>query len=353
MIWTEWDKLQEIIVGDVYDPKDFLEHAKSVGQSDNEFLEGMHRILEESREDLQKLSTVLQSYGVTVHRPKKLKPRLEQSRMWRSVQPYPAICPRDMHIAYGNNILSTIGGDCSRFNEADFFSQIMLQKHSQGRNYISMPRPLLDDTYKDYQELEGQILYHSANMLKCGDAMIYTIPYGDNRQGRGTWTGLEWIKRNIGYDITWMEMKRSGHADGRIALVKPGVLMARYPEFIPEQLKNWTVIPVSKKSFSEQFSQMRSQTYYQEKVKTWLRDWVGYVDETVFDLNVLSIDDKTVITNGYDKQTAEQLKQYGIELIPFDFRHRFFFDSGLHCVTLDLAREGERESYLYGYKGIR
>ena len=46
------------------------------------------------------------------------------------------------------------------------------------------------------------------------------------------------------------------------------------------------------------------------------------------------------------KKHLTQLKKYGVEMIPFDFRHKYFWDSGLHCVTLDLSRNGERESYV-------
>ena len=34
-------------------------------------------------------------------------------------------------------------------------------------------------------------------------------------------------------------------------------------------------------------------------VNTWLKDWVGYVEETVFDVNMLSIDQNTIICNNY------------------------------------------------------
>jgi glycine amidinotransferase/scyllo-inosamine-4-phosphate amidinotransferase 1 len=91
---------------------------------------------------------------------------------------------------------------------------------------------------------------------------------------------------------------------------------------------------------------MRIQHFYKDKVENWLSHWIGYVDETVFDLNVVSIDENTVITNGHDIRIEKELKKYGVEMIPFDFRHKYFWDSGLHCVTLDLSRNGERESYV-------
>ena len=66
----------------------------------------------------------------------------------------------------------------------------------------------------------------------------------------------------------------------------------------------------------------------------------------MFDINLLSIDERTVITNGYDKDVETQLKANGVEMIPFEFRHKYFWDSGLHCVTLDLKRQGGPDSYV-------
>lgn len=346
MIWTEWDKLKEIIVGNVYDPNDFVEYAKDLEWADNEFVDGMCKIFQETRDDLNHLTNILRSYGVKVHRPKNLKLTREQSRMWKSLFPYPGICPRDMHVSYGNTILSTIGGDPNRFNESDFFTQTMLEKYREGRNLIGMPRPLLDDEYKDYEKLEGQILFHAANILKCGDALLHTIPYGDGRQGRGTFAGLDWIKRNLGYDVQWLQIPRSGHADGRLALIKPGVVLVRDRSMIPKELSNWSVVEIDHKPVPKYFTEMQNRGFYRDYVKTWLNTWIGYVEETTFDLNGLSIDPNTFITTGYDKSMTAKMKTHGVEVIPFNFRHRYFFDSGLHCVTLDLAREGSQERYI-------
>jgi len=347
MIWTEWDKLTEIVVGDVYSPESFADYAKDMPWSDNEFIDGMCKIFQETREDLNALANLLKSYGVKVHRPKNLPFRKEQTRMWESFFPYPAICPRDMHIVYGDTILSTIGGDSTRFNESDFFTQIMVQKYHEGRNLISMPRPLLDNEYKNYSDLEGQILYHSANILKCGNDLLYTMPHGDGRQGRGTHAGLNWIKRNIGYDsIEWLPIPRSGHADGRLALIKPGLIMSKDIRMIPEKLQKWDRVEIDLKPIPKYFTAMTKRGFYKDYVKNWLNTWIGYVDETLFDVNGLSIDPNTFITNGYDKVMTEKFKKYGVEVIPFNFRHRYFWDAGLHCVTLDLSREGSREKYV-------
>ena len=80
-------------------------------------------------------------------------------------------------------------------------------------------------------------------------------------------------------------------------------------------------------------------------VNTWLKDWVGYVEETVFDVNMLSIDQNTIICNNYNKDVFAHFKKHKVEPIVFNFRHRFFWDGGIHCITQDLYREGTMEDY--------
>jgi hypothetical protein len=82
-----------------------------------------------------------------------------------------------------------------------------------------------------------------------------------------------------------------------------------------------------------------------EFVNTWLEDWVGYVEETVFDVNMLSIDQNTIICNNYNKEVFDHFKKHKVEPIIFNFRHRYFWDGGIHCITQDLYREGTQEDY--------
>lgn len=81
-------------------------------------------------------------------------------------------------------------------------------------------------------------------------------------------------------------------------------------------------------------------------INTWLNDWVGYVEETVFDVNMLSIDQNTIICNNYNKEVFDHFKKHKVEPIVFNFRHRYFWDGGVHCITQDLYREGKMEDYI-------
>jgi len=39
-------------------------------------------------------------------------------------------------------------------------------------------------------------------------------------------------------------------------------------------------------------------------------------------------------------------KQQHVEPIITPFRHRFFWDGGIHCITNDIYRAGEAETYV-------
>lgn len=345
-IYTEWGELKEIMVGRVFDSTD----VDALNIEDTQFADGLKRIFDECEEDFQSLTELFHEHGAKVYRPSKKKLKEQVGPNWRNQFPYPAVCPRDMHVVYGDQIINTIGGDPNRYFESEYFLDTMLELD---RDFVAMPRPVLPRTYRPYKMNEGMPLYHAANILKCGDTLLYTRPYNDDKSysltrqfGRGTNKGIDWMKRNVRGVKNWIEIHESGHADGKVALIKPGLLMCWQEDKVPEELKHWDKIVVPKQDVPEQFWQASIQPMLAKNVNRWLDSWIGHVDETIFDVNVVSISEEVVITNGYDKSVAEQLKKHGVEMVPFNFRHKFFWDGGLHCVTLDLTRDDKNESYL-------
>ena len=92
-----------------------------------------------------------------------------------------------------------------------------------------------------------------------------------------------------------MDIPVGVHIDGKIALLKPGVLMTWNKNWVPEEMKNWTIIEVADDfDMPEDFQNTRKQRFNTEYVSKWLSHWVGYPDDSVFDVNVLSIDENTV-----------------------------------------------------------
>ena len=73
-------------------------------------------------------------------------------------------------------------------------------------------------------------------------------------------------------------------------------------------------------------------------VEHMLSIWVGNTLDSKFGVNVLPLDANTIFVSHDDPDIKAQLKARGIETILVPWRHSFFIDHGLHCITLDLER---------------
>lgn len=73
-------------------------------------------------------------------------------------------------------------------------------------------------------------------------------------------------------------------------------------------------------------------------IDTYLKKWVGYCDETLFDINLSIIDNENVMAISQNSLVYDRLESLGVKIHKVHFRHRFFWDGGLHCITNDLVR---------------
>jgi N-dimethylarginine dimethylaminohydrolase len=152
-----------------------------------------------------------------------------------------------------------------------------------------------------------------------------------------------------------------GHIDGCFTPVKPGLIvsiqdMPTYATTFP----GWEVVYLAGESWDkvQPFLDLKQKnqgkwwikgseydTELIDYVETWLQDWVGYVEESVFDVNILVIDQQNVIVNGYNKLAFDAFERHGVTPHICPLRHRYFWDGGIHCVTLDLDRDGVQQDW--------
>ena len=76
-----------------------------------------------------------------------------------------------------------------------------------------------------------------------------------------------------------------------------------------------------------------------EFIDEYLDKWLGYCEETLFDINLSIIDDKNVMAISQNSLVYDRLESLDIKVHKVPFRHRFFWDGGLHCITNDLVRK--------------
>jgi len=153
-----------------------------------------------------------------------------------------------------------------------------------------------------------------------------------------------------------------GHSDGCFHTIKPGAILSLHQiQTYENTFPGWDVCYLPDQSWSkvQGFSQLKKKNQgkwwvpgeedndeFTNFVETWLQDWVGYVEETVFDVNVLVLDQHHVCVSQPDNEIVNAfLKKHNMEPVYVPWRHRYFWDGGLHCITLDLRRDGTQQDY--------
>jgi len=351
-VWSEFQPLKKVVLGAPFPPETFDWHK------DEETREVMRQILTETAEDIEELAKLLEARGIEVVRPKNIFTITGEEQIqlpWMSCGfPNHPLMPRDTLMPYGDTIFECFTGGDNRYFENLAYYDSVAEWFEQGANWVSMPGVMVKtgDGYREFAE-QKRVLYHAANMIKCGKHILFSATHEEDRKkGKGTNLGKEWMKREIKQrypDTEFLDVNVGGHLDGKIALLKPGVLMTWNAKWVPEEMKDWTIIEVDDDfDMPMDFQQTRKRRFYKEYVEKWLSHWVGYADESVFDVNVLSLDEKTVICTGRNEAAFAEMEAHGIEPIVWRFRHQYFWDGGIHCLTSDIVREGDCEDYIGG-----
>lgn len=350
MIYTEFDPLQEVIVGDCYAPGDMDQFLPA------ENVASFNRILEETKQDLEDLSSFLKASKIQVHRPEVIKyDHLIAMPNFKIQMPICPIVPRDQYLIVGKQIIQTYTSYTDRYFDSLSYTKIFNQLFQQGYNWISQPLPMLVDAEIDdnwyisdsiYKErLADQLLWHTASVFKAGDTLIY------NGKGPGTQLGLEWLKRNL-TEYTYVEntgdtvFKNYGHIDHGFLLIDDDTVIHAGIEWVPLALRNKKLIDVKNyvgKVVVDNYIKDYTATagkYSNAWLEKYLANWRGYTQEICFDLNVLILDSKNILFGKHLPELFQYLKTFNINCHVVPQRHEVYWEGGTHCCTLDVKRKG-------------
>ena len=342
-VWTEWDPLEEIIVGDCYKPGDLNWSVDSAVQ------DSLNQILVETKQDLDALSTLLQTLGVKVHRPKVQNYQHSVDLSSFSVQcPTAPMIPRDQYLVYGNTVYQTYTSMTDRYFDSLGYYNIFRRMFDQGHNWISQPPPNLKNlpAVKNWSNqglliynhlYRNQLLWHTATMFKCGDRLI------TNSAGPGSQAGLEWMRRNLPPDTVIKnvntKMHNWGHIDHGFFMIDDDTVICVDKMFVPECLRNkitheiYQYLPKEIVDFSTPVDQL-------------LDPSKGYEQVVVFDTNVLVVDSHNIVFDSNMPELFKFLATLNVKCHVAPLRHRKFWASGIHCSTLDIRRRGQRRKII-------
>jgi hypothetical protein len=294
----------------------------------NQIIDPLKRIAEETEEDYQALDKILKDAGVQTHRS-----FLDIDKVGSLKNIFrPPVNPRDHFAVIGEKLYAVSNG-------LPGYSDVLKQ---------------IDR--KNLEVSNDDISINTATICRVGKDIWWDIEQN---------TSTELVNK---YKKRWTEegfrvhtSDRGYHSDGCFCVVKPGCIVSLNDvQDYKTEFPGWDVLYLPDQSWSKvlPFLKMKKKVGGRwwlkgeehndqliEFVNTWLTDWVGFVEETVFDVNMLSIDENTIICNNYNKAVFDHFKKHRVEPIIFNFRHRYFWDGGIHCITQDLYREGTQEDY--------
>lgn len=363
-VYQHWDPLRVCIVGRSYNPK-FYDYIKN-----EKVRRVFYRIAEETEEDYQKFITLLESFGIEVLRPDVSDDHKDyvQGNM---VMP-PPMTPRDYTAMIGNDFY--IDARDLRGNWKDLRGTDWPECPEQ---FKSIPEWIIKECQRDHHEVwtkEDLAYQRIIQYMKKHSRVIMNKNINTamtTRIGRDLYFGT----RGPGDDMTKIKneaqtmfpdyrchvIETEGHSDGSYCPVVPGLIvsLAAMPTY-EKTFPDWEVVYLENQGWDQvkPFLELKEKNAgkwwvpgeelnedFTGFVESWMNHWVGYVEETVFDVNMLVIDQKNVVCNGYNEKVFDAFARYGITPHIVNFRHRYFWDGGLHCITSDLHREGTMQNY--------
>lgn len=372
-VYQHWDPLKVCAVGRSY-PPEFYSWIK-VPRVRSLF----EKIAIETEEDYQAIIKKLQEFGVDV-----LRTELPKNNFINGKFLAPPMTPRDHTVMVGNvfyinkpseetvfkhfyNAVKALGWpEC---NSLDEFYNLPSWIQSECKEMHHMDQVvygtgaytnILDhitqqgNVVKSSMELPGHI--NGAMISRIGrDLYFGTQSYNEDTTKIKNFVDREFV--NTRNHI----VNTGGHSDGTYCPVCPGLIISlRDVPTYAKTYPDWEVVYLPNQSWSkiESFLELKEKNHGKwwipgfendqsviDTVETWLGHWTGYVEQTVFDVNMLIIDPKNVMVFNYNKQVFDALDRYGITPHIVPFRHRYFWDGGIHCVTSDLHREGTMQDY--------
>jgi N-dimethylarginine dimethylaminohydrolase len=371
-VYQHWDPLKVCIVGRSHPPEYYswiqVPHVRNL----------FEKIAIETEEDYQNIIKKLEEFGVTVLRPDPPPLKLVDGKCIP-----PPMTPRDYMsmigdvfyrgYSVGDSTMKTMYAgvkdpswpECNSLAEFDSLPEwirreCLIDMHFQ--DYIDA-FSVYDNIFK-HIELQGNeireplgALSSGAFVSRVGKDLYFGTP---DKQPLARTTVEKIIARNFPNTRNHI-VETNGHSDGVFCPVCPGLIISLYdvPTY-QNTFPGWEVVYLPNQSWKavEPFLDLKVKNggkwwipgFEKDQavidiVETWLDKWVGYVEETVFDVNMLIIDPKNVIVFNYNETVFNALARYGITPHIVPFRHRYFWDGGIHCVTSDLHREGTMQDY--------
>ena len=333
-VFCHFDPLEEVWVGDTWPEEFYFDLEPGVRDV-------FARITEITKRDLDHLEDVLKSLGVKVRRPE-FDSDSNYYRDGNGLLLRPPVPIRDDNMVLGSNLMFHFRNEYKK----DPWSTPLNEYRAAGSEII------------ESRFLDQFGYLEPPSIVRVGKDILI-----DKDTHSHSWFLLERdfipLLLEKGYRVSIAET--DGHVDSIFTVLNPGhILTSHWKDSYHDEYPGWDIHHVKKSNKNVQANHIdnslawwiRSDQGHQYPVfNEWVaknaKDWIGNPSETEFTVNSLVVNEELFIVTGGepDKETRDWLNKIGVEYIHVDFEAGTFFDSGIHCVTVDIRRQGAMRDF--------
>ncbi len=362
--WNEWDPLEEVVVGSAdqacFEPTEPGSHPKlrdSAIADQIPFPGGPkpQAMLDKTNEELAGFAALLESQGVKVRRPEPQDfSQAIQTPDFTVANQYCAVCPRDVMITFGNEILEATMSRRARFFEYLPYRKLVYEYWHADPQMIwnAAPKPSMADAMyrEDFWDwplaerharmhefefcvTQDEVIFDAADCSRFGRDIIVQESMTTNR------AGIHWLKRHLeprGFRVHPVHFPLDffpSHIDCTFVPLRPGLILTNPDRPLrdgEERLfldNGWEFITAPEPTSTNDQMPIFCQS------SKWLS------------MNVFSISPTKVVCEAQEKLLQDLLDRHGFEVYPIPFRYVFEYGGSLHCATWDVRRTGDCEDY--------
>jgi hypothetical protein len=326
---TGFQTLREVWLGDCYP-------ASWYSTFPNRVEDLFCKITEMTKHDLDKFQHKLQSLGINVQRPKfDLE---DKFRDYQGNLVKPPITPRDWAMTL-NDTLYVIP---QYENQVTGFDNIVNTYRSAG----------LDCKILDRSRPDPMCYLNFPSTVRVGRDLF--IDY-DFRSSGASFANQACQELAKSYRV---HVTHTGdHSDGVFCPVAPQkIFTSHYCSDYSRTFPGWSTWTLNNSTVKRKHNGYNGRWWvpgvdlqiFNDSIVDYAEHWIGNSAETVFEVNMLVIDERNICCIVEDDDVCRQLENLGFTVHVIDFRCRGFWDGGLHCLTVDISRDGPCVDYWPG-----
>jgi len=375
--WTQWGKLKTVVLG-VADNACFAPNEPGVKNviKDEKISSVMNwplgkkkqSVIDAANEELNNFSTILKNRGINVFRPNPIDFNTNISTpTWSVENMFCCVCPRDVVVTIGNYILEASMSKRSRFFEYLPYRNIIHEywKNDKNMKWKAIPKPSMNNNmywqgywtkFDDFREKssseqenilkaykyilnESEPAFDAADITRCGKDIFVQHSMTTNL------SAVKWLQNELDghvrvHPVHFPYDREPSHIDCTFVPLRPpktdgtpGLIFTNPERPIDSKEKeifsknNWEFITAPMPS------NINNQMPFFCQSSKWLS------------MNLLSLDENTVVVEENEKDVHSLLESHGFEVIKIPYRNVFEFGGSIHCSTWDIEREDVCEDY--------